>query len=942
MVAPFIVALGHAGATSVQTGGGTDSVIGTMTIVNGAASAKTNEVVTFGIPIHETALGASQYWRVYDDNGSGAKGTVLANFQMDHSSTDANSKVRWARFTGIVPSLGSSATRKLFVESSTTAVPTGTAITTTDLLATSFRVLVTIVEGGTTYTVDSDDLLAAGTTFSSTTAQCVTAATGPAGSEFYCSSPPFNGASAHASGNGLRVYMCIRAFKADTGAVSGGNPITSTITDVWVLNEDAARATASHYYYSYKIERSTSLSDGTLISTDDTDADANPIRYSYATTQPAATLTATGGTSTGAKSWTRSTGVWDTDIIGAHIGDGTGYAVVTARTNDTTIAVYVYTALSGTSFTSGNWTQYGIGHHYAVTMPPRQVFVGTKPTNIPIWGDNTITTGAPTTRAPLAWWATSKLGLNWQQTFASASFDMTSMDAMAASDGTRRPLTFLGGEGSWMGTVETDIGKSGWENTIGPVPVWCVNAFAKYNADARRCLFENAEYWSTWQWLQPLRMTGSPSAGNLGCVPRNDGGAKYNWNPAFSGTLMATPATTWWPYDGDAAHHSQSCYPAWLMSGRLYFLIQLQKQEGYTCWSSADSNLAGSENISPNGPIDLSATYPNGYSQTRALAWRCRDQAMTTISTPDGLDAKIANPKSYYLAKMADTVETGYQYNANDVLGVYTGATNAPQFYGVNEDRNIAYPVLTSGWFNEWWQVEFGGLTAGMIREFGLLTGNGGAWLEFFANGTGERYTATGIVPDIIVPSYGTFLKDSAVFTTWPAGWDVTYQRSCWVSPIDTAGDLSVYFQRTPTGTLTLSAATTGAGRTFTFSNSYFTSGGTGAGGWYVNGYIRDTSGGYGKITSVTSATVVVVEILSDFGSTTPTISNIRIPGPHPSDYANEFETVSGDYPQFYVAAGRVAVDAGYNTTDVNSAITWMTGRTGYSEVRPNFWIATR
>lgn len=1011
-----------------------DTSITPVTITNGSASVKTDEIVTFGLPLSLTAVGVGQVLRVYDDNGSGAKGSALANFQIDQLSTDLNSKQRFARLTGIVPSLGSAATRVLYVEASGTAAPTGTAITATDLLATAFRIVATLSINGTEFAFDSDTALAAGTTFSKTDYRCIVASSGSACTEWYVDGPPKNAGTPHASGDGTRVCMAIRAFKAGTGVVDGGNPITCAYADVWVENGAADRVSPAHYYYGYKIERATSLSDGTLITTDDTDADGNVIRYLYARSQPAVTLTpdfssitawrnSSGsdandtatyvsgtqftisgdvtsayhvgrpvrliGTTTGTiygnitassyfapnttitvswvsgslsnealtsrvagtgafMSFDRASGSFDTDILGAPIVTADMTVTVVERTSSTRVKTYcisdTHPVSTVTNYISGNWTVEGIGHHYNVPVSKRRAWVGTKPTNVSAWGDCTVSAGtaiAPTTRAPLAYWAASLMGLNWQRAFASVTHNMTDMNLMRASDGSRRPLTFRGAEGTNMGYVETDLGLSGWHDygDIGPVPVWCVDGMAKFTADGRRIIFENGEYWATWQYLMPPRYAGTPSAGELGTTPRTDGGVTYVWNTAFSGTDLLTPATTWWPYDGDTAHHPAGCYIPWLLTGDLFWLIQMQRQHAYSCWASIDGTVGA--NKTPVGLTTLNDSYPFGYGQTRGKGWKIRDAAMAYIATPDSLSANIAVAKAYYTSRMTDIWTVAKAYGPSNVLSIYTGVDATPQFFGLNSDRNFSF--LSSEYFNEWWQADMAGVAVGMAREIGAMDANGGAFLEWLAKGAVGRYNATGIEKELMVPTYGAFLKDAGVFTTWPASFADVYQRSCFVKPVDTTGDLDGNWQRTPTGTLTLSDATVGAGRTFTFSNSYFASGGTGVGGWYVGGYIRDTaSGGRAAITGVTSGTELVCTIEVAFGSITPTISGIRIPGPHPSDYTGYAATLSGDYPQFYVATARLGIDAGYQTTALGDAITWMTGRTGYSELRANFEIALR
>ena len=230
--------------------------------------------------------------------------------------------------SGIVPALASGGTRKLFLETTTTAAPTGTAITASDVLATSFQAVVNFDIGGTTYAFDARAALAAGSSFSKTDYQLVAIESGPTRTRWLASGPPKNAGTAHASGDGLRVAMEIVAYKAGTAAVGGGNAITLIEFKAECMNEDLVRGTAVNYFYGWNIQRATSLSDGTLITSDQNDVDGNVNRLSYAReASPTGTLTATGGTSTGAQTWTRSTGTFATDCVGAHIRCGGGGAI---------------------------------------------------------------------------------------------------------------------------------------------------------------------------------------------------------------------------------------------------------------------------------------------------------------------------------------------------------------------------------------------------------------------------------------------------------------------------------------------------------------------------------------------------------------------------------------------------------------------------------------
>lgn len=927
-----------------------DVALMTLTITNASGSAKTNEPFAIPIPLAADHLGSGQTLRVYDDNGSGAKGTVLANFQVTDQSTDLNGDTRVALLSGIVPSLGSNATRKLFVEASSTAAPTGTAITASDLLATSFRVVASFDIGGTTYTFDTDDALAASATFSKTDYQCVVRSSGPISTRWYVAGPPKNSGTAHASGDGLRVEMEIVAYKAGTGAVGGGNPITYAYADVWVLNGDVARASPSHLYYGYKVERSTSLSSGTLISTDDTDADGNVIRYDWPRSAPAVTLTATGATTTGNKTgWTRASGVWPTDILGAHIRAGGGGAIVTGRTNDTTINVRVYEAMNATSFTSGNWTIEGIGHHYACTMPPLRVHVGTKPTHVCLWG-NLNSAISPNSRGPMDVLVNAYLHQNTPVTYASISHTTatTNLNAMRSSDGAYRPLTSNLNPSGLMGEVYMDVFGTGGRSDIALVPGWAQAGLIRCDATGRRRIIENGWHWATHAYFIPPRLSGSPTNGQLGCPPRVDGGTQYRWRFAFPGTQMLSPGressmagVDYWPIGPDNAHQPSALYIPYLFTGDLFWLRAQQAAVAYFADVTSNGNANGSGiNKTPWGDATAASVTLAGDLQVRGKAWCFRDLAHLTIMQPDAAPESILHSKAHLKQRIEKTWTAAVAYGPNDAANVRPSGGERPAWFWIGSGFDIprAGSGIGSTRGEAPWQAAFVMMMLGHLRELGLTNADAMTFWNWYANDWISLGEGSNTVPDIMEPAYYLMVNDANIFTGYPANWDEVYQRTCLARPALQGTVYQDKFMRTPTGTLTLSAASVGTGRTFTFSASLF-----GAGSWYSGGYIYENgSGGVARITSVGSATTVTCEILVAFSGTSPTISNIRVPGFAPADYGGEYATLGAlddDYAHNRVVAMHFCVDAGVETTRAQATITRITSRPSYSP--QFFWYET-
>lgn len=282
----FSATVGHAASNSLSTGAETQ--ITPFTATNASGSAKTSEIVVFGIGLPPGALTGGKTLNLYDDDGSGGKGSRL-NFQLNNwcSIDGTGTDPRWVRGCAIIPSIGSNATRVGRIFSSTTAVPTGTTITAADLLALGCManggVVVENTISGVTYSANLATLLAGGSSFSKTSeVDQGDWSSGPIMFERLYSGPLRNSGTAHASGDGMRVNMLVRAWKAGTGAVNGANPILGLMVRVRVHN--GHRTVGTEYTVSTgRVRRATSLTDATLIHSTDTDPDGNTITYDYTT-----------------------------------------------------------------------------------------------------------------------------------------------------------------------------------------------------------------------------------------------------------------------------------------------------------------------------------------------------------------------------------------------------------------------------------------------------------------------------------------------------------------------------------------------------------------------------------------------------------------------------------------------------------------------------------
>jgi hypothetical protein len=945
---------------SVSVSSASETLLGYLTMTNATAGAGTSVPFHTTWPAAPAQIGASDNLRVYDDNGSGGQGSVLANFQVDNLSTDMNADERLYVLSGVVPSLGSSATRLLHVYKSTTAPPTGTAITEADLFATSWRLVVSFNIGGTTYSIDTDDLEGASSTWSKTAAvRHDDWMNGPGTTCFVYSSPPFDGVTPHASGDGLRVWFHIYARKATTAAVSGGNPILTVECDVVIRNMDATRVSPANYWYGLQIERATSLSSGTLITTDQTDFDGNVTRMVYARSQPAATLTATGATSTGFKTWTRGSGTWDTDILGAHIvnAGGAGKAYVTTRTNGTTIEVYVYETFTTTSYTSGNWTVEGVGHWYGGTwhIP---VIVGVTPIAPVLWGNNASAV-TPTTLAALDFLASTEIVENYGFAFSDLTnepevLSPTRLDAMRA-DSAIRPFTLTGPQTYYMGDMVTDVGRGGNRLDIGIMTGFSLGGLASYTALGRRKIRENAMYWYTATFNGIRRYSGSPAAGSLGVVPRPDCGTNYMFGTAYTGTEMPLPASTWDPWQNDTAHAPCTAYPAYLVSGRLIWLDSLQETAYWSASVSLNTAYSGDGILkTPTGDASNTTTgatadVPLNITQQRSVAWSLRDLAVAVIATPDASKPTIYNAKSMWTTWMANTWSRGQFGNT----GYTDNGTAAKNFYAASGPRYAGYWFATNNSQFAMYQVSYMAWTINFAYDLGLVDSNADSFSTWFAEGSIGAYTSSDVAPDYMTTAYWVprMTEPGSGTASYCQTWAETYQSFALYPPGYDPSQTEVMNRRNPT-TVALSAVSGGSitatftGGPFGQTSWYAGSGGYQPGGWCVYGSAGVS--GKGQITAVSTSNVCTLSTLVTGGATfttsSPTPSAFWIPAPHPLDAGADGTLVQPAHSYYMQLYRRACV--GWQDRGVASAadcVTYITTVTSWpSTIGIQLWVDPR
>lgn len=937
---------------------GGETSITILTVTNASGSAKTNEPVEFGLPLAAGVVGAGQYVKLYDDDGSGNQGPVLGNYQLENDSTDLNSALRFVKGSAVIPSLAGSASRKLRAVVATGTAPANTPIAAGDILATAYEVQAQFDIGGTTFTASARTALGGGGSWSASTGKTDAVTHGSfrsngACTEIICSMPPRSGGAGteHASGDGLRVWFHIAAWKADAGAVSGGNPVTYVKTRVVLCNGALERASPANYYYGLTISRATSLSDGTLIATSDTDVDGNALAYSWPRSQPAATLTlssASGGTRTA----TLSAGTWAADIKGAHLvnAGGNGKAYVTSRDSSTQVTIYTYQDFTATSYTSGNWTIEGVGHQYGWRWY-EDVHVGTKPTNVCIPGNHTSAV-TPTTDALRDYLRSTSMVSNYQVAIGGVSHDMSFLNATRTGSATIRPFTINGPEGTRLGDVETDQGKSGSRDDIGYLPLWDVNAICKYDANGRRKIFENGRWLNLEKWHGISPYTSTLSDGARGVPASPAAGLSYKFNPAHQQTNQINlPSILWNPYDGDISHMPAFGYIQYLMTGDLFWLETLQYKVSGLCtfgYNDAYNGIGANKTHFGSALRDI-AFFPFGENQMRGMAWGMRDVAHACICTPDSARDLLYIPKATlktHVTKSWDAARSGDLNTGGSGSGFWQ--TSGPRFTngGGSDSQFGSDGVYLS------FQLSYLIWCLGNCRELGLSDSDFDSFLNWLAVGPEEAYSSSDVAPDYITTAYTVPFRDfggASLVKTWAN----VYRNLCVVALHNDLGGNNVSYggrrAAGASGNVTLSA-TSGASVTVTLPAAALTNGATSFyadgtnGGWFYqhsNSGISSASNivAFGRITAVSASHGTDREFTIDttgsaaFSSTTLGATVCSIPAPHPLDAAADgtrATDVDADYQQLYALICNYLIDFGRGTPAVN-AKAYMTGSVGYT-----------
>jgi len=897
----------------------TESFLGFFTMTNNSTTSQSAESFQLAFPV----ASQSGSIRIYTSDTAGNSASALTTFGVDATSSDMTGAVRLQIISG-VSAISGSQTLKFWVYDSPTAPPTGTAISSASLLSTSWRISASVNIGGTTHIVDTNTFGSATTSFSASQVVFHGAfMANPFRSCLVWSAPVQSG------GQGMRLWFHTYVSKTASGTVSAANALLPADTDLVIRNMDAVRVTPSNYYYGLTVARATSMTDGTLITTDQTDLDGNVTRMVYARSSPSATITLS-DTNRGFVNISRSAGSWDTDVLGAHIrpvtSSGTAGAYVVSRTSGTTVSAYIYSTVSSTSFTSGNWAQEGVGHPYGSTWTMR-VVVGVMPTCAVAIGNHTNAV-TPTTVAGMNYLSSVKAMNNYAFTASAVSFNMTDLNAMRA-DNAIRPFTQIGPEDWPMGDVETDIGQASDRADIGMNPSWAIDGIALPTGNGRRKMAENSGWYHCATYLGARRYSGSPAAGALGVVMRPDCGTQYSFDTRW-GTLINSVAS-WSPYDGDTGHEPGPHYLPYLYFGRLIYLERMQEATFYGVTSAQDPTYSGSGiNQTPMGDATGVISSVWGANQQRSIAWTWRDLIYTTFCTPDSNNDLIYNAKSCYTAWMDNCWE-----RLAWGMAAYTDQAAPNNFYTADGPRWL-------GQFGNWqafapWQTRYVDWVYNTAIELGLTGVTTSSFVNWMSIGYVGMSQNANVVADWLSTAYyvGCCAVDgNRTIISRVQNWTDTYQ--CWALwPPGYEESTGGGNWRTASGTVTLS--TTSGTITVTAPGGFLNTGAfyDGAvpilGGW---AYGWNGVAGRGQITAVANSSSFTINTSvtggQSFTTTSITGDNFHIPLPAPADKLPNGTLTGRDstYMELYRLGGIFYMDRGI--ASASACVTYIEGSVGF------------
>lgn len=782
-------------------GGGYETTLTPWTITNNTASPMTN--VPIEVPIVFSAAGGAAPFlstdaiKVYDSDGT----TVIPVQECNRFSDLAGPDIRGSKLVCILPNLGASQARQLTIKKvATTSPTTGTEITAAEIVATGFSLAAVMDHGnGTTYTADVATGLSASTWTNKTTASNKGRWLQDGGlATSYIVTCPFKNGGTAAPDN-ITLWAEVTAYKAQRGAVSGGNPIIAIRCQYWLQNAFAQGDTSTIINHWFDL----SVTCGTNT-------------QNWVGSSPAKTLTlSTTGNVTNATATVPAGGTTFTaDSVGQVISDGLGgSARIITYNSATSVTVRMANAMSATSYTSGNWRIFGMNMAYATDVPPQEIWYGGSPaiTAKPDILSHLGVAWSGTAGGPISYFSSTKMILPFSTPYSDVTNSVSRLDLCGTNP---TGVANNGYIGDWIAYMPT---TGGFEDRA-PIPGFFVGGLTKFDTNGQRVIMENARKYALFPMWFIDENTGKAPTFNCG-TNWFYGGDNWFGTRLPLGTNYATSnrvqeATVGYP---QLAHRPVPEYVPALLTGDFYWVERLHKTL-FFIWS-----------INNQAALQLNRLGCN-YSELRGNGWSHLTLMQAILLTPDRDPAVL----SYTRSHMTTWMDNHYTYTGSGTPGV----NPEPGInLGLVANTGSGKVFATAGWrgmvqggnYNEaQWQLGYVGAAFFLARGFGMVSGDRLTFMNWFMEGLTGAATNAAVVPNWLAPSYYASCVTNAQVAA-PA-WADVYKNTC--ADITETG----MNKRVVTGTGINLSGLSGSGITVTMPSGYFGGGSS----FYNDGFVID------------------------------------------------------------------------------------------------------
>lgn len=808
------------GAPISGGGGGGITTLTPWTVVNNTASPMTNVPIEIYVPFSSAIdpIGGGAGLHPFASTDAiylvDSDGTTQIPCQEDNRSSDYAPDVRGLKLTAILPSLGASTTKQLTVKKiASTSPQSGTDITAAEIIsaATEPCLLTMDYKDGNTYTASAAaGLSASGTWTNKTTAwnggKWRGNSNGGYVTEYVVFCPFSRSGGTIFTTNNLGAWFCVSAFKAQSGAVSGGNPIIGVSVKYYIecgWARITASTAASHWF--------------------DLTATSGSNTQSWVGSSPAKTLTLSGN-SVGYVNATVSAGgtTWTADSVGQVIDDGTGWAMVTGYTSATAIQVYIGKPLSSTSISSGSWRMFGMNHEYASALPQQEIWFngGLAWTAKPDIYSHLGTAWSGTAGGPFTYLRDTRSILPFTTPYSSITNSLTNLNACGTN-----PTGMTQSAGDLTLYMPTTGGRDDIAPVlgfhIGPLIKWDSNAWTKIFGDGNKLTLAPYNYRDD----------------NTGKTMLFNNGTEWVYNPDLGSADLPRTSTyyhgnysvsDWTP---QVAHHPNAYHVPFLLTGD-FFWVEKMHQQLFWLWSETPTGYYGT---------GLNRGFCQS-SEQRGNGWNFRDIFVSLMMTPDRNPSMLGYNRSH----IESLYDNQFTYTGSGTIGVSprpalnmcaVNNTGPGEAFATSGDRyigSITEATTTRGERGSLWQLGYGISSFFLGKCMGMLNSNADAFMTWAMEGVTGYSVASGVNLKWLVPVYYYDLQEMNG-GAYVNEWDDIY-RAC---AVDLANSGSGLNRRLITGTGISLSAVSGSAVTFTAPAGYFTTGGT---AFYTNGLIRDYS----------------------------------------------------------------------------------------------------